>query len=140
MIPKRREGEIQAGILAYLAIRGDLFFWRANVAQVRPRPGAPPVRFGIPGQADILCCQARPTYLLTRTGLQYEESLIGRMVGVEVKRVGEGPDPDQIAWGAQLTAAGGLYIVAHSIDEVRAGLGEPQVRIQRPHSGRAYPK
>ena len=123
-IPNRLENEVQAGIYQYLALRGDCFWWRQNSGVFSPRPGAF-IRAGKKGAGDILCCQA-PT---------------GRMVAIEVKRSKGGTvGPKQREFRDQLTAHGGLYIVARSIDDVRATLGEPKVRIPCPFSGRIYPK
>lgn len=109
-MPKRSEGEIQAGIISYLAIRGDMYFWRQNSGVFSPRPGTY-VRAGVKGVSDIICVWAP----------------YGRFVGVECKKLGEGPDEDQIAWGKSVTKMGGLYIVAWSPEDVRASL-EANVR------------
>lgn len=125
MILNRLECEVQPGLLAYLEIRGDMAFWRQNSGVVRPRPGAPPMRFAVPGCSDIICCQA-PT---------------GRLVAVESKRTKGGVlSDDQKRFRDWITAHGGFYVVARSIDELRAALGEPTVRIPKPPSGRVYPK
>jgi len=39
-----------------------------------------------------------------------------------------------------IIAHGGIAIVARSIDEVRAALGEPNCRVPKRPSGRSYPK
>ena len=66
---------------------------------------APLVKYGTPGQADL-------------------QGIVkgGRFLAIEVKRKGEKPDDDQIKWGRMVTSMGGLYIVAHSTDEVRHAL------------------
>ena len=46
----------------------------------------------------------------------------GRFLGIEVKREGKNPTPEQLRWGEKVTKAGGLYLVAHSVDEVKQAL------------------
>lgn len=107
MKTNRHEGEVQAGILGYLGMRGDCFFWRANSMGMSRRPGHF-MRAGIKGQPDILLALA-PT---------------GRMVGIEVKReIGGRVSQAQKLWGAALEAKGGLWIVARGVDDVAKALG-----------------
>ena len=103
----RREVEVQAGGLGFLARRGGCFFWRNNSGVFSPRPGSF-VRAGIKGAADILCVLAPA----------------GRLAGIECKReVGGRVSPAQKAWGEALEAVGGLYVVARSVDDVAKALG-----------------
>jgi hypothetical protein len=116
----RKESAVQAAILAYLGSRSDIMFWRNNTGAVRIADRF--VQFGTKGAPDILCVQA-PT---------------GRCVGVEVKREGGGSvSAAQRRWGEQLTSAGGLYVVARSVEEVRTALGPDLVKL--PRQGRVYP-
>jgi hypothetical protein len=110
-----RESEVQAGILAYLGTRPDVWFWRQNTGGVRA--GNRFIRFGLPGAPDVVVIQA-PT---------------GRFVGIEVKReVGGSVSGVQREWGNSLTAFGGLYVVARSIEDVAEALGPPTTRVLRP--------
>lgn len=46
----------------------------------------------------------------------------GRFISIEIKREGKNATPDQVKWGEKVTAKGGLYVVAHSVDEVKQAL------------------
>jgi len=59
-------------------------------------------RAGIP---DILCC------------------LEGRFIGIEVKLPGKQASPLQLANGTMIEAAGGLFLVATSAEEVKNFIG-----------------
>lgn len=119
---KLREGSVQAAILAYLALRGDCFFWRANTGAARL--GGQFVRFGPKGQSDIICCCA---------------SLGGRMVAIETKRPDGGRESeDQRIFRESVIAAGGVGIVARSVDEVEAALGPVTRKINLPARRRVY--
>ena len=102
----RLEGEVQAAILGYLAFRGDCFHWRNNTGGARQADGSF-VRYGTKGAADILAVFAPA----------------GRLVAIECKKPSGGVlSREQRAWGADVEARGGIYIVARSVDEVRAAL------------------
>lgn len=117
-----REGSVQAAVLAYLGQRGDCFFWRANTGGMRQ--GNSFIRFGRKGQSDILGCQFPG----------------GRMFGVECKRPRGGVESkDQREFGEALRAAGGIYVLAHSVDEVAAALGPVAAKIQLPQRKRVFP-
>lgn len=60
--------------------------------------------FGIPGQPDIFAI------------------IQGRFVGIEVKTVVGKQSKDQKNWQRNCERAGGLYILARSVDDVRAAL------------------
>lgn len=99
-----REVEIQQAILLALGARTDLRVWRNNVGVAVGANGRP-IRFGVPGSADI-CGLLAPS---------------GRFLGIEVKAPGGRLRPDQEAWGAMVQRFGGLYVVARSVeDAVRA--------------------
>lgn len=117
-----REAVVQAQIMAYLSARGFVnasnpgalagallsgggFFWRNNSGA--HRVGNRFIRYGCPGSADILGVLP-PT---------------GRLLAVEVKRAKGGRlSEDQRRWGESVTRAGGLYVVASSIDDLKAAL------------------
>lgn len=71
--------------------------WRNHVGAVRI--GGRFQRFGTPGSPDL--------FAVVR----------GRLLGIEVKRPGQKPTPEQYAWGKRLELAGGLFIVAYSTDD-----------------------
>lgn len=110
----RSENPVVAACLEYLRAHGACV-WRNNTGMVmlhsagKPRP----MRFGHPGSPDIVGCLPG-----------------GRFVGVECKRP-KGPrggvngsvqSPEQCAFQADLERAGGLYILARSINDLEAAL------------------
>ena len=98
----RREGEVLASILSYLAMRGDCFFWRANSGVFNPGPGRF-VRTGAKGMGDIIGCL----------------SPSGRMFSIEVKReIGGRVSPAQKAFAKTLVEHGGIAIIARSVQDV----------------------
>lgn len=121
-LPKRSETEAQSGMLQYLRLRGDIFFWRQNVAAMKK--GKHFIRSAIVGCSDILCCQA-PT---------------GRFVGIEMKKRGEVAEPAQLIFDANLTMCGGLWFVAYEIADAERELGPPRARVNiQVYRERTYP-
>jgi hypothetical protein len=59
------------------------------------------VRYGLPGSADVLACIA------------------GRFIGIEAKVGSDRQRQNQKDFAAALRAAGGVYILARSVDDVR---------------------
>lgn len=95
-----RESDIQAAILQYLAMRRH-FHFRCNTGAYKTEHGSF-IRFGSKGAADIFVCAK------------------GMMIGIEIKTASGKLSEDQEAFGQALKAAGGIYIVARSIDDVVA--------------------
>jgi hypothetical protein len=103
--PELSEGVIQAQILNYLAFQ-RIFAWRQNSVGVydpikkiyRKQTG----KFYIKGVSDILAVLA-PT---------------GRLLAIEVKKVGGYPSKEQKAFLENVNAGGGLGFVARSFKEV----------------------
>jgi len=93
-----RESRVVASVLAYLAHLPGCFAWRNNSGVARI--GGRVVRFGGVGSADILCCYR------------------GRFIGVECKAAGGRQSPLQARWQKKLEAAGGLYFLARSVEDV----------------------
>lgn len=108
----RSEAEVVSGILAYLAIRGDVYFWRQNVF-AGVLPGG--YMHAEKGVSDILLIKQ------------------GRFHAIEAKREfgGKGESEDQKRFGANVIAAGGAYTVARSVDVVEKFLGPIGPRIQK---------
>ena len=98
------EAATQAEILVIVTALPTAMFWRQNVGTARDAGGRV-VRFGLPGTPDIL-----GTYQ-------------GRAIGIEVKSATGRQRPEQKLWQAQFERAGGLYILARSVDDVRQALG-----------------
>ncbi len=111
------EKKIQTDILLDFGARPDLRIWRQNtgkaygysvVANALARAGAsevlrtmPLTKYGTPGAPDI-------------------HGIIdgGRYLAIECKRPGEDLEDDQKAWRRMFEGLGGLYILAHSKDDV----------------------
>jgi hypothetical protein len=95
--PPVREADIQRTILDYLALR-RIFHYRQNTGATKTEKRF--FRFGAKGAPDIIAVHG------------------GIYHGIEVKKPGEVPTDDQAAFGKALIAAGGEYIVAHSVEDV----------------------
>lgn len=118
----RRESEVSAGISAYLAMRGDIFWWRQNVS-AGVSPSGRFMRSGLRGTPD---------FLVVKNGILY---------GLEVKREAGGvASDDQEIWGANLTAAGGVYAVVRSVEEAATVLGLIEPRIYLRTRKKVYPR
>lgn len=74
------------------------YFWRHNVGAAIDRTGRR-IKFGVAGQADLL------------------GTVRGRFVAIETKTAIGRVSQEQREWGARVTAAGGLYIVARNLDD-----------------------
>jgi hypothetical protein len=70
------------------------------------------VTYGQPGAADI-------QGILSMNRLGFSD---GRFLAIEVKRVGGKQTDEQLAWQAMVQGKGGIYILAHSLLEVRMDL------------------
>lgn len=106
--PKGRlERDVQAGILAYLETRADVWCARSNTGAAHF--GSAFVKFGVSGAPDI-------------QGLMAPH---GRAMAVECKREkGGGLSEAQIRWRDNFVAFGGLYIgPARDVQTVADGLG-----------------
>jgi hypothetical protein len=97
------ESRIMLLILSRLHLLPASFFWRANTG-VASAPGGRTIRFGVPGQADIL-----GVYL-------------GRFIAIEVKRPGQKQSPAQTEFQTAINRAGGIYIVATDLETAMAPL------------------
>lgn len=123
-------------ILAAFGSRPDLFLWRNNVGVAVSPDGKRVMRFGTPGAADIVGVWRRTLDVRTvvnPNGFQPLERLTRRIVGqaiaIEVKRPASkgrraGKQSEkQETWQAAFEAAGGLYILAYSVEDVEDALG-----------------
>ena len=100
---------IQTQILDYLRTL-HFFCWRNNTRCLRV--GGRLMQFGKVGSADILGI-LKPS---------------GRFLAIEVKKPGEKPSDEQIAFLWAIRDAGGVAIVAYSLDDVRKVLYPSQVK------------
>jgi hypothetical protein len=107
-------------ILIEFGSRPDLRIWRSNsgAAIWRGKNGSSGglVRFGVPGQADISGIM-RPS---------------GRRIEIEVKTLTGKQSKEQQAWQKMIEWAGGLYILARRIEDVRLALGPSPSEIASP--------
>ena len=94
------EKEIQKTILEYLTLR-RIFHWRNNSGAMKTDAGHM-YFFGTPGSPDVLAIHE------------------GVFYGIEVKKVGGKQSENQKAFQAGLEKAGGKYVLAMSVDDVRA--------------------
>jgi hypothetical protein len=97
---KSTEKGTQAAILDYLTLK-RIFHWRNNTGAFKPEHGGY-VRYGAKGSPDILAVLP-PN---------------GRLLGIEVKDVKGKLNDNQLAFKADLERAGGIYLVARSLDDV----------------------
>lgn len=101
------EAQIQREILLHVGSRPDVRLWRANAGRAlvpTQEGGLRPIQVNLPGCPDLIGWV----------------TLAGRAVflGVEVKSSTGRLRPAQEAFRAILTRMGGIYIVAHSLEDV----------------------
>lgn len=100
-----KENDVQRSILDYLTLR-KIFHWRQNNgATYDAKLGFYRSHTGMKGVPDIICV------------------IDGQFVGIECKGPRGKQSADQILFQKRLEFAGGKYILAKSVDDVReAGL------------------
>lgn len=98
---KSPEGYVQSAILDYLAAKHVLAY-RINTGAVKLENRL--VRFGVKGMADIL---AFPT-----------SCALPAVMWIEVKAEKGRQSPEQKSFEAQVRAAGHIYIVARSVEDI----------------------
>ncbi len=113
-LPRPLESEILHQCMDFLALHKHIFAWRNNSGAFSGEHKGRRrfVRFGIRGMADII-------------GVVGQHRMFchsGKMIAIECKRPGEKLSADQEAFRDNVTARGGLYIVAHSVGELQAAL------------------
>lgn len=113
--PKGRlESEVLSGVLSYLDIRQDIFYWRQNTGAAKFEEFY--VKFGLEGQADIQGLLAP----------------FGRFFGIELKReIGGVVSDAQKRWGQNVINHGGIWVVARSVIEVERALGPEKSKIMK---------
>jgi hypothetical protein len=100
------EAAIMREIMLALGRRPDVRIWRRNVGLAVPVGRREPVRFGLPGQADL-------------SGIVGPE---GWVLEVEVKAPRGRLSDAQRGWGAMIESLGGIWIVARSAEEAVGAL------------------
>ena len=108
---KEKESDIQKAILDYLRLK-KIFCFRSNCGAMPGEYKGKPwfVRFGMPGVSDIIG-------ILTLNNL-------GVILCVEVKSLKGKQSDAQKEFQEKIQSAGGLYILAKSIDDVVYGIQE----------------
>lgn len=91
------EARVLHAILAYLKAR-KIFHWRQNVGAIKTDHGF--MRFGSAGQPDVMAI------------------IGGKFYAIEAKSAAGRQSDDQKAWQARCEAAGGVYILARSVDDI----------------------
>lgn len=109
------ESHVLHDVLAAWGAHPRLRLWRQNTgvgwfAGGKPArkgdPGAYPVKFGVPGQADI-------------SGLLMPE---GRRLEIETKTMRGRQSEDQERWQRVIETFGGVYVLARSVEDVDRAL------------------
>lgn len=106
-VAKVKESEVQRAILDYLGY-GHVFHYRNNSgAMMSTYKGKERfMRFGALGSPDIIAVVG------------------GRYIGIEVKGTGGRQNENQKEFQRQLEKAGGMYILASSVEDVDKGLND----------------
>lgn len=105
----QRESDLQRTILEYLDLK-RIFHYRSNTGAIkfsRPDGKGQFVKFGVRGQADIVCC------------------IKGQFVAIECKAEDGEQTLAQKEWQAGLERAGGFYILARKLEDVTEVLEGP---------------
>jgi len=91
------EKEIQHAVFQYLRAK-NIFCWRNNTGVVKTDHGM--YSYGSVGSPDIFCV------------------VKGQLVGIEVKSSTGRQSMLQVRWQEELEKAGGIYLLARSVDDV----------------------
>ncbi len=101
----KAENTLQRACLEYLELR-QITAWRNNTGVLR-NPRGRPVRYGVVGSGDIFAVLPD-----------------GRFASIECKVNNNKPSAEQLDWRAAIQAAGGIAIVARTVDDVEDMLRE----------------
>ena len=104
----RSESAVKSEILLALGMIPWIMVWNNPTGVARGMTRGQPIRFGLPGAADILGV-AGPG---------------GRAIAIEVKRPGGRQRPAQKKFQTAFEARGGIYVLAHSAQEAKTILSE----------------
>jgi len=100
------ESQILAAILREFGSRTDIRLWRQNTGAARDPHTGQVIRFGVPGQADL-------------SGILQG----GQRLEIEVKTKTGRQSKEQKRWQRMIEKFGGVYVLARSVEDVRAVLG-----------------
>lgn len=116
-LKKSKETDIQKACLELLKLRG-IKAWRSNnIPACDPKTGVYRTFHGLKGVADILGIYPRHVRQDDGTSTTY-----GLILAVEVKQPGKQPSADQRDFLDSIRRAGGIAIVAHSVQELEEAL------------------
>lgn len=92
--------------------------WRMNQGAMRGEHKGKRwfMKFGVTGMSDIIG-------IVQRTDGVHVGPVVGCFLAIEVKRAGNKPTPDQTAFLETIHQAGGVAILAYTIDDVAKRLG-----------------
>lgn len=101
-----KESEIQKQIIDYMKLRGYVVFKHRNVGIFKPDTKKYiPLAFGEKGISDIIAC-----------------SPFGQFTAVEVKKPGNKPSAEQLAFIQNVVKKRGVAFVAYSLQDAVEGL------------------
>ncbi len=114
-----KETDIQKSIIDYLELKGYLVVKVNNGGIYVKKTGRyiPPKAKGV---SDLLFWRCRLRNDGRRTMPTREFPIYG---SIEVKRKPNKPTTEQLEWGEQMKHAGGVFIVAYSLDDVMEAMG-----------------
>lgn len=96
-----KESAVLKSCLQWLAAK-KIYAWRNNSGAHKTEHGAY-VRYGLKGSSDIIAITPQ-----------------GRFVGIECKAPGKNLRPEQVAFRNEIVRNRGVFILAHSIDDLEA--------------------
>lgn len=99
-----KENDIQNQILDYLALQKGIYFYRSN------NTGLYDATKKIFRKRRAYCPNGIPDIIVIKNGL---------FIGIEVKKKGSYLSPDQRIFQKNVEAAGGVYVLARSIDDLK---------------------
>jgi hypothetical protein len=117
-----RESGVLSACLQWLTLH-RVWHWRHNQGAIPLANGGFRRFVGLRGLPDILAIIPQDREVVGHGPCRFAV-----LAGIEVKRPGEKPRPEQRAFLEQLNASGGVGLCVHSLDELEEGL--------RPYLGR----
>lgn len=129
---RKQESKLLADIRLYLGERDDVLAVRINTGLFRAMHSTGVVRSAPNGHPDLVAChrlQVNVSRVVNADGFtphtRERQITIGRYVAIETKAPKGVLSEDQKNFKAAVEAAGGLYIVARSLDDVIQALDAP---------------
>lgn len=117
--PKILERDVLSACMDWLD-KKRVFHWRANTgAMLKPYKGKEHfIRFGIQGVPDIIAVNPHASGHFVMVGQFAQREVVGQFVGIECKRPGKEQSQAQKNFETNLIAAGGRYLLVHSVEEL----------------------